>query len=56
MYIPTEKVDFSGPLILAVPSEGCLGQRVVDQLINSEKSFKFVGSFDHTSLQVQFFS
>jgi len=51
MYIPHEKINPSGALILAVPSEGCLGQRVVDQLINTEKSFKFVGSFDHTSLQ-----
>ena len=47
-----EKVNYHGPLLVAVPSEGCLGQRVVDQILSSEKSFKFVGSFDHPSLQV----
>ena len=52
MYLSNEKIDLSGPLIVAIPSEGCLGQRVVDQIINTEKSFKFVGSFDHPSLQV----
>ena len=47
-----EKVNYTGPLLVAVPSEGCLGQRVIDQIVMSEKSFKFVGSFDHPSLQV----
>lgn len=47
-----EKFNYTGPLLVAVPSEGCLGQRVIDQIVMSEKSFKFVGSFDHPSLQV----
>merc|ERR1712062_394944 len=50
-YIPNVKVELKGKLIVAIPSEGCLGQRVADQILRNEKSFKFVGSFDHSSLQ-----
>ena len=51
MYYPKEKCDFSGNLILAVPSEGCLGQRVVDKILEHELSFGHVGTFDHDILQ-----
>ena len=44
--------SFSGKLILAVPSEGCIGQRAVDEMLNDERNnFEFYGSFDASSLQ-----
>lgn len=51
-FIPESK-DFqpSGKLLISIPSEGCLGQRVVDQILSSNKELKFAGSFDHPCLQ-----
>ena len=44
--------SFSGKLILAVPSEGCIGQRAVDSILSDEgNNFEFYGSFDATSIQ-----
>lgn len=43
MFIPNSKVGFSGKLVLAVPSEGFLGQRVVESLLESDKKFQHVG-------------
>ena len=43
MYLPHSKVEFSGKLVLAVPSEGFLGQRVVERILESDKSFQHVG-------------
>lgn len=51
MYISHKKCELSGHLILAVPSEGCLGQRIVDRLLDHEKTFEHVGSFNHEVLQ-----
>lgn len=43
MFIPNSKVRFSGKLVLAVPSEGFLGQRVVESLLENDKNFQHVG-------------
>ncbi|CAG5096024.1 Oidioi.mRNA.OKI2018_I69.XSR.g14444.t1.cds [Oikopleura dioica] len=53
MFIPSKNIEsFSGKLILAVPSEGCIGQRAVDSILSDEgNNFEFYGSFDATSIQ-----
>ena len=51
-FIKLKKIDLEGKLLVSVPSEGCLGQRVVDQILTNNKCFEFVGSFHHSSLQV----
>jgi len=51
MYVPLLKCDFSGILVVAVPSEGCLGQRVLERLIYHEKSLQHVGSFDDETIE-----
>ena len=51
MYVPLRKCDFSGILVVAVPSEGCLGQRVLERVIQHEKSLEHVGSFDDDTIE-----
>ena len=51
-FIKSKKIDLEGKLLVSIPSEGCLGQRVVDQILTNNKCFEFVGSFHHSSLQV----
>ena len=51
-FIKLKKIDLEGKLLVSIPSEGCLGQRVVDQILTNNKCFEFVGSFHHSSLQV----
>lgn len=53
-FIKSKKIDLEGKLLVSIPSEGCLGQRVVDQILTNNKCFEFVGSFYHSSLQVIF--
>ena len=53
-FIKSKKIDLEGKLLVSIPSEGCLGQRVVDQILTNNKCFEFVGSFHHSSLQVIF--
>ena len=53
-FIKSKKIDLEGKLLVSIPSEGCLGQRVVDQILTNNKCFEFVGPFHHSSLQVIF--
>ena len=52
-FIKSKKIDLEGKLLVSIPSEGCLGQRVVDQILTNNKCLEFVGSFHHSSLQVK---
>ena len=52
-FIKSKKIDLQGKLLVSIPSEGCLGQRVVDQILSNNKCLEFVGSFHHSSLQVK---